>query len=409
MRRISYCFRNEWIQIFAVCFLANPQVTLRADVFEIRGGGTITGKLLNDPKDSVFKILTNDGIEIEIASSKLKPPILIPSDFEASYKKLLQGKEDTVELHRAMSLECAKQGPVALSYAHKERVVELDPSDENWKALGEHSWDAQYGEWIHRDKKFKRQGMKSIAGNKWDTPESQAIKKVETDQKTSNAEMKKQIDENMRSLTDRTKGAKARQFFATLNDPACISTLHDYLKKETSVDKVSIYMEILGRMPNGSANWVFVDLAMASKNAQLVNQCIEMLQRTEAGREYAFNSFWNVIRNTKAKPEAVDRAGTHLQVFQDKRATKDLIERLVSILTITSANSPTTGISNDGGINMPMGSGKKVEKRIYEHQPVLTALIALTDGANYQYDIPEWRNWFARTYAITNLDLRRDE
>jgi len=393
----------------AVCVLTTTKVKLQADVFEIRGGGTITGKLLNDPKDSVFKILTNDGVQIEIAGSKLRPPILIPPKFEASYKKLLQGKQDTVELHRAMSLECSKQGPAALAYAHKERVVELDPSDENWKALGGQIWDAKYGEWIHQDKKFRRQGMKSIPGNKWDTPESQAIAKVETDQKISNAEMKKQIDANLRNLNDRSKGAKAQQFFATLNDPASIKTIDDYLEKETNGDKISFFMEILARMPNNSANSVLVKLAMTSKNIPLANQSIDLLQRTEAGREYAFNSFWNVIRNANSKPDAVDRAGSNLQSFPDKRATKDLIERLISILIIDKSSSPTTGMTSDGGINMPMGSGTTKEKRVYEHQPVLTALIAIADGANYQFDIPEWRSWYARTYAITNLDLRRDE
>ena len=130
--------------LFLVCILARTTF-LQADTFEIRGGGFITGKLTNDPASSILKIRTNDGIDLEIAATKIKPA-LVTDEQDQAYQSWLKGKEDTAELHRSVSLECLNlaRDPKALSYAHKERAVELDPSNENWSAIG-YSQDKRTG------------------------------------------------------------------------------------------------------------------------------------------------------------------------------------------------------------------------------------------------------------------------
>ncbi len=404
--------------LVSLCSVANPCI-LRADQFEIRGGGFISGKLLNEPSSPILKILTNDGVEIEIASGKIKSIALIPADVEQVYKTVA-GKADTVELHRAISMDFNRDQK-ALSYAHRERVVELDPSDENWKALGEHAQNKLTGEWEPRDVLFKRKGMVSLGSKGWVTPQSKAITDSDSKQEKDAAKVRSLIDLNLKSLSDPSpKRVKAAEFFNLLsNGPAfyeahkldhkfAIKHLSDLLKKDTAPGRTDMFMAILAAMPGNSASPVFVDIAMNSQNSDLVSQALELLAGNELSREFAFQQFLNVIRNDKSKPPAVDRAGSNIQAFADQRAIPTLIDRLLTKVTRTTVTPTPTTQTSDGGISM---GGPKVNKEeaLYKHQTVLSALVGLADGANFQYDQVQWRLWYANTFSKSNLDLRRDE
>ncbi len=419
MKSIHGPFRCNFVLLFLVCTFAFS-VGLRADTFEIRGGGIVTGKLLNKPTNGVLQIRTYEGVELEIPSGLLKPPLLLTAEIEEAYKSSLVGKADTAELHRAVSLECVARNQKALSEAHLERIVELEPTKANWAAIGYHE-DKLTGEIVRRDVLFKRKGMVKVTGNNWDTPQSIAIADFIKKQKEDVGKMNDLIDQNLRNLTQRGPLAvKAAEFFNTLVDPVAmekaykldnrlaIKKIYELLiQKDTS--RAEWYMELLAKMPDNSANGALVDIAMISTNSQLVSLAIELLERTEASREYAFHRFLNVIGDPKPKPGAVDRAGSNLQSFVDKRAIPTLIERLVSFVKITTTKPATNAISSDGGISQNFGNTTLERKTRVNHPTVLSALLSVVNGVNYEYEIPEWRIWYANTFAKFNLDLRRDE
>ena len=406
--------------LFLVGILAR-NTGVQADTFELRGGGIITGKLINDPASSVLKIRTNDGVDLEIASSKIKTSLVTP-EHEKAYMSWLMGKEDTAELHRAVSLDCLNlsRDPKALSYAHKERAVELDPSNENWSAIG-YSQDKLTGEWTRRDVLQKRKGMVSLPGNKWDTPQSKAIADFDKARLVETKKIEGLIDQHLRNLTQQgAMGAKAKEFFSTLVDPVAMKTIYN-LDNRLAINKIydllqkdanrsDMYIDLLAKMPDNSANSVFVKIAMNFTNSQLVSQAIELLERTEVSREYAFQQFSNVISNDKSPTGAIDRAGSNVQSFADKRAIPILIDRLVSILSKQTVIPNPVSQSSDGSVSGGFGGPKTVTtKALYNHSTVLSALRSLVDNANYEYNIPEWRIWYSNTFAKTNLNLRRDE
>ena len=419
---ISHCPINvaTILVLFLVGILAR-NTGVQADTFELRGGGIITGKLINDPASSVLKIRTNDGVDLEIASSKIKTSLVTP-EHEKAYMSWLMGKEDTAELHRAVSLDCLNlsRDPKALSYAHKERAVELDPSNENWSAIG-YSQDKLTGEWTRRDILQKRKGMVSLPGNKWDTPQSKAIADFDKARLVETKKIEGLIDQHLRNLTQQgAMGAKAKEFFTTLVDPVAMKTIYN-LDNRLAINKIydllqkdanrsDMYIDLLAKMPDNSANSVFVKIAMNFTNSQLVSQAIELLERTEASREYAFQQFLNVISNDKSPTGAIDRAGSNVQSFADKRAIPILIDRLVSILSKQTVIPNPVSQSSDGSVSGGFGGPKTVTtKALYNHSTVLSALRSLVDNANYEYNIPEWRIWYSNTFAKTNLNLRRDE
>ena len=409
----------------AVCFFGQAPF-LRADIFEIRGGGTISGTLLNDPKSPVFKIRTNDGVEIEIPSGKLKQPVPVSPEIEAVYKKMA-GKEDTPELHRALALEL-KNGP--LIYAHRERVVELEPTDANWAALGGHAANKQTGEWEKRDVLEKRKGLVLSQSNTWDTPQSQAILKNKSAEKLAGAEMAKLFNQHLKNLDSKTPklNAAAAEFFSLLGDSEAfyqkyqlnhrlaIKVISDLLLPKPDAPQAAspaFLMDLLIKMPEYLTYSVFVEIAMESPNSQLQQQALELLNRTELSREYAFMRFWSELLNANTKDKSyiqkIDRAGGNLQGFADKRAIPILIDRLLSKVTTTVKIQGSQTFNRDGsGGGMSTGGEKKVEN-FDQHQSILSALAGVAEGESYNYDQQAWRLWYARKYAKTNMDLRRDE
>lgn len=415
------------VLVAATCFLISQASLLRADIFEIRGGGIITGKLLNDPKSPVFKIRTNDGVEIEIASGKLKPPVTISPEVEDIYKSKA-GKEDTAELHHDLDLALnLLKSPLA--YAHRERVVELDPSDANWGALS-HSQNKQTGEWERTDVLQRRKGLVSLGSNKWDTIQSQSIIKYKTAEKLARAEMAKLFNIHLKNIDSKNpkQSSAAAEFFSLLNNSEAfyqkyqlnnrlaIKAISDLLLPKPDAPQAAspaFLMDLLVKMPEYLTYSVLVEIASESPNSQLQQQALELLNRTEQSREYAFMRFWSELLSASPKDknyiQKVDRAGSNLQGFADKRAIPILIDRLLSKVTTTVTVPGSQTFNRDGsGGGMSTGGEKKTEK-LYQHQSILSALVGVAEGESYNYDQPAWRLWYARKYAKTNLDLRRDE
>ena len=412
----------------ATCLLFALSTPMRADIFEIRGGGTITGKLLNDPKSSIYKIRTNDGVEIEIPSGKLKPPVMVSPQIEAVYKSMA-GKEDSPELHRAIGLELNRLDSKSLAYAHRERVVELEPSDSNWSALTEHDQNKQTGEWERRDVLFKRQGLVySPNSRSWETKQSQSIVRFKTAEKLARADMAKLFTQHLKNLDSKTPklNSAASEFFALLGnsevfyqkyqlrDRLAIKVIADLLKPQsTQAASPAFLMELLARMPNYATSSALVDIALDSPDSQLQQQALELLGRTDQSREYAFMRFWNALvhSNTSDKlyVQKIERAASNLKGFVDKRAIPDLIDHLLSKVTTTVTTPGSNTFNRDGsGGGMSTGGQQKIE-RLHQNQSVLAALVAVADGESFAYDQQSWRIWYAQKYSKTNLDLRRDE
>ncbi len=380
----------------------------KADTFEILGGGTISGRpLANDPKSEFVKILTSDGFEIEIARTKLSvKESLSTGEPQLAYAKLFGSKDDSAESHKELALYSRSNVTLELSNAHYERIVELDPSDRlAWAAIG--YIPDKDGIWIRKETLNKRRGL--VKGKKrLTTMHAKAITEVEDKLSKDIALMKVEIDRNLSNLgKPNAQGAKAAEFFRTLNDPLAIDKVHDLLAKELNEGRnVDMYMEILARMPGASASSTFISLAMNSNNQDVVNASLELLLRTEYSSELALSAFLAALGSKDI--QKIDRAGSNLQVLHEDRAVFSLIESLTSIITRTQSTPGTNAISSDGGIQQTMGGSKTTTKQPYNHQSVLSALNSIT-GENFGFSKQEWRLWYARTYADTNLNLRRNE
>jgi hypothetical protein len=400
---------RECVAIFSLLGSLLISSKVNADTFSISGGGTISGKLLSDPKADPLKILTSDGIEIEIARKHLKEKEMrLTGEREQAYIKSVLSKNDSLESHHAVVKECISNHQQELANAHKERIVELDPSDNlTWTALGYKNENGVWLKWEHVNsskglvKKYKSQG--------WTTPHAKAIAETDDNIKQAKADINAAIERHLRNLgQSNNKGQEATNFFRTLDNPLAIGEITKLFKEDLAVGQmrnVDFWLGLLAQMPGTSASGALIELAMSSKNQKIEEECFALLTRTPESTEIAFSAFMSYLGNKDVT--LTDQAGTFLQSLNDIRAIPTLIEALTSTIKRTVQSQGGNNFSSGGGVASTMGNTKGVIEKRYDHQQVLQALVAIT-GENFLFDKEQWRFWYARTYADSNLDLRRN-
>lgn len=376
-----------------------------ADTFELIGGGSFSGKLLNDRKSATWRIQTTDGIEVELPSTKFAKSTRLAGETEQRYVKSISAKEDSIEAHRELAKECVTNNQKQLADAHYERLVELDPSDkQSWAELGYRQ--DKYGRWLQGERIQKSLGLvKKYEGRGWTTPQARAIVEVEKKQTLAKVDINNKIERALKNQNHPKFGQEATQFLSTLDNPLAIDLIVTKLKKELDQGRNGApFMQMLEHMPGTTASAALIDLAMNSSNPIIVDRSIELLMRTEPSQELAIRAFLNALGSKDL--EIKDRAGSNLHGIADTRCIYAMINNLHTIVIRNQQVGGTNTVQSDGGVSSST-PGVISTKYQYNHDSILSALTQLTDE-NFGSDKKLWRQWYATKFADTNLDLRRD-
>lgn len=402
-QRSICCFR--FAVVTGVLLLNTPLAS--ADLFELVGGGKVTGKLLNDPKSDVYRILTSDGIELEVPKIKITSKLLDGDmkKFSDAYAKALAKKDDSINSHREIADVCHELKKTSLFEAHLERIVELDPNDtQTWISLG--YMKDKYDRWIRKETRQMSQGLVKDAKGKWVTPQAKAIAEVDERLNRAKHDVKKELRKHLGNIgKPGQQGFEAAAYIRELNDRLAIPSIVELIKEDPT--NATTYLDILERMPGNSAVEALITLANTSNNNAVVNRCLELLQRNEWAMDSAVYSFIGELYSKDI--ERIRRAGSNLSVIGDKRAILALIDvlKMKGTRTTTAPGTNSFGKGPNGGTSMGTPS-TTVTEFVIENPTVLQALSGIT-GANYAYDMQAWREWYAREFAVTNMNLRRDE
>lgn len=386
----------------------------RADTLVLKNDGILSGSIKKATTDSVV-IQTSEGILIQVEKTQIAKQ-RVDSDPEKAYVASLKDRPDDADNNRAIAKECLARSQKSLSDAHYERVVELDPSDGTaWSAIG-YIKDEQTGQMARRDALLHRRGIMRYTykgKSSQTTMHAAAIAASKEKAAKMRAEIAKLVDVNLKNLrsSNQKLSFEAREFFNNLNDPLAIGKIKDLL-----VDSVrkggnwGQYFDILLRMPGQSATGTFIDLASDLNMPQaVVDTCLEALMRTETSRDIAMVAFLGKLSGGAKKIVAViDRAGSNLEVLGDERTIPSLIDALNTPVSTTIQKPPNSGIDSTGSVQQAFGPQTETINGVANQPGVLAALTKIT-GQSFSYNEIAWRQWFAMTYAKTNLDLRRFE
>lgn len=388
----------------SLLFAANCS-SLQADIVELKDGGVICGKVLNPQSGQTVQIETEDGSLLEFDRKLVK--IRVSLERDSKYLDIVSKRGDSLEDHRAIVDQCASQQMIGLANAHRERIVELDPSDRStWEILRYYP-DEATGKWMRREVVMYKRGKLKGDKGRWFTWQEKALLEFDEKVKLQKRDAEREFDGKLKAYLSgngRVK-AEAEAYLQALNNPLLIGRLAK-LFREGRPNERALCLQLLKQMPIRSVTPALISIAIEDQDTQVVSEVLEVLQTgDETVREVAVTSFAMKLAN----PATRDRAAYCMMPFNDKRFISMLINHLLSTQVVQPAGPP-------GGLNAGTGGGgvgftggaPAAQKRLVQHKDVLTALQGLT-GENYGFNVEEWRRWFAYSYAVQNLDLRRDE
>jgi hypothetical protein len=374
-----------------------------ADVIELRDGGVLVGKVLNPTGGQTVRIETEDGSVIEVDRKLAR--IRVSMDREREYIDRVKPRGDSLEDHRAVVEECTKNGLQTLANAHRERIVELDPSDrQSWAQLKYYKEEAS-GKWMRNEVVMHRRGKIKGEKGRWYTWQEKAL--MDLDQKYTELRVaaEKELQVRLRGLDGNPKQqSEAQAYFQNLNDPLVINKLLKLFREDRSRDR-AFYMKLLQQMPPQSVAPAMISIAMEEQDMTFVSEAMNYLESSEdVVREMALAAFEKNLKSNKTR----DRAAYCMSFIADERFISMLIGSLLSSdVIVPTGPALNAGTGRDGGVGFNAG-GQKPQQRINQHKQVLSTLSQLT-GQNFGFDVQAWQYWFAKTYALENLDLRRDE
>ncbi len=398
---------------FQICCLSN--FSLRADTLTLKNDGIVSGSVLKSTADSVV-IRTNDGILLQLEKTQISKQ-RVDSESEKAYVASLKNRPDDADNNRALAKECLERSQKGLSNAHYERVVELDPTDGTaWSAIG-YIKDEQTGQMARRDAILHRRGiMRYTYKGKSENTTMHAAAIAASKEKAARlrAEVARKVDlqfKNLRSSNQKL-AFDAQEYFNNLKDPLAIGKIKELLVESVRRNgNWGQFFDILLRMPGQSATGTFIELALDLNMPQgVVDASLEALMRTETSRDIAMVAFLAKIQSGRKAENTVlvDRAGSNLEIIGDERTIPSLIAALNTEVTKPITRAPNSGIDSTGSVQQTFGSQTETLRRMVNQPGVLAALSKIT-GQSYGYNEIAWRQWFAMTYAKSNLDLRRFE
>ena len=377
----------------------------RGEVFVLTGGGRVEGEILN-PDESprrTYAIRTSHGARITLSAAQVKE-VLRRRPEEVEYEKIRHRYPDTVEGHWAMSEWCRERHMLSAREKHLRRLLELDPNHEQARrALGY----SRVGErWMTHEDRMLAEGYRRYKG-RWRLPQEIELMEKQRQKESAEGDWKRDL-KMWRDWLGTDKHRLAREKILAIDDPNAIKALAYALKEDGRDQARLLYVEALAGIGKQEANRILARLAMQDEVQEVRLTCLDYL-RERQDRE-AVEYF--IGRLESKNNTEINRAAQSLRYMKDATAVGPLISTLVTVhkykITTGNPGQTSTTFGSSGGGGMSAGSQTRIITQRRQNRDVLDALVALTGGMNFGFDVARWKAWYGTQVKRPDLNARRD-
>ena len=385
----------------------------QAEIFQLATGGQVQGELLNkeqSPRTS-YQILTPAGGKLTLGSAQVQQ-VLPQTDAEIQYDRLRVKAADTVDVQWELAQWCLENNLRDQRKTHLERIIALDGN--HVKARHALGYSQVKGRWTKQNEGMAAKGYVRFQGA-WRLP--QEVKLMQEQKSSDQADLNWRRKLKMWSeWLYKNRETEARDNILAIRDPlatsALIAQLQRALERNAPLEIKLLWVEALVNVGTPAA-WRAVAICSLEENEDEVRlSCLDKIV-TENYRP-AVNIY---IQQLKSNSNVyVNRAAVGLAQMKDPAAIRPLIDALVTEHTVQVQSGPPGQMSstfgtgpNSGGGAFSFGGGPKTYKQRLRNREVFDALVALTDKAEFGYEVSAWKNWYAsRKRAAPAIDARRD-
>ncbi len=326
---------------------------------------------------------------------------------QVAYDKIRARHGDTLEDHEALAQWCLEHGLAKERKHHLQQVIALDADHASARtALG---YRRIQGKWMTREEEMTSRGMQMYQGRYRTTQE---IELLESKRIRNKAEKQWFARLKMwRGWLDKSdKFEQTRKNILDIRDLVAVPALRFHVQREAMRPIRLLYIDTLAEIGSPAALEELVDLSLDDQDEEIRLTALEQVVRS--GHREVVNRY---IKALKSKSNGrVNRAAVCLRELKDDEAISPLIDALVTThkVLVSPGSDPgrmNTEFSPDGGGSFSFGGSKPKYKKGPQANPeVLTALIALTDGKNFEYDQDAWKAWYTQHRRSTRVNARRD-
>lgn len=380
---------------------------LAADTLLLASGGRFEGEWLNRhqvPRTS-YVVKTENG-RVELTVDQVER-VVGDSEAEQRYLRLLPQMPHSADGHWKMADWCRKRALSTLRTFHLRKVLTFDP-DHAQARRGLGYAHSKEGHWIETREWMANQGYLYHSG-KWKTPQQAQLENARREVELAEKEWIRRV-KKWRSWIGGRRQDEAVKLFQEITDADAAVALADALSRDSNVDMRVVYVRLLGQLESPVGTRALIDAALGDKSETVRDECLKELQND--GASYAVGAFVRAL--SSADNTMVNRAAVALGRLQAPIATLPLIQALITEHKVTlrsgSGINPVFGRGPGGTAGgLSVGGGKPRVVRQKVHNPaVLTSLLLLSDGANFQFDQVRWKSWYVDRRRPPQVNLRRE-
>lgn len=401
----------EIVVLFAVAgLLAASAPRCAADELLLATGGKITGQVeeLTTDAGRQYRVTTALGTVVALAADQVEKHVRHSAEHHA-YQARATAAPDTVEGQLAMANWCREHKLSDEAARHAKRVVELDPSNADARRML--NFKNIDGEWQTREQIMQARGLIWSEG-KYRSRQEIALREQAAKMKQLEVHWNGEIKKWKRWLGDRRadRVAEAVANFNGVTHPLAGPPIVEMLEDEQNPATRRLLAKAAARINHQSTVNALADLVVKDPDPELRYLCLESLR--DSGRPGLVPLF---VKGLRAKQNViVNRSAEVLAELGDPSAISPLIDALVTkhkrvLNPGNSSGGDTYSLDTASGGFSFGGGGPKVQTGTFKNPDVLTALVKLSGGENYNYDKALWRRWYATQAQMVQVDLRRDE
>ncbi len=386
----------------------------KADVFELKEGGTISGEIVDRGEKGEFVIKTSEGAIVTFSKRQLQH-VEQQNQSRLDYETKSRSMPDTVEAHRKLAEWCKKEKLGKLADHHRRRLLELDPADKMAReSLGYQNY---HGRWLTREEIMAERGLRYYGGT-YRTPQDIALRERVKTYEAAEAEWLQKI-RLWRGWLKGRRSAEAAQAIAEIRDPNAARALVKLLEKERDLQVRDLLTATLAELRHPLAVTTLVNFSLEDPDREVRLQCLDYLRKFHAPIRLI-----PYIKSLKSKDNRiVNRAAEALHEFGNPSATSPLIDALVTRHKYAKTDVPPGEINTSfdpsggrgggggggGGGGLSVGGKSKFVNIDQTNLDVRQALVELSGGQDFGFDQRAWRRWFINLQTQKFVDTRRDK
>ncbi|MCL2305386.1 MAG: HEAT repeat domain-containing protein [Planctomycetaceae bacterium] len=391
--------------VFLFLFVLSP---LFAETFQIEGGGTITGQLLN-PGERIRQIETADGMIVSLDFRQIRETNKEENDRLAHYKRTVPFLPDTVETHLATATWCRENYLKEQEAEHLARILELDPDHAEARTRLGYFRDTKTKQWTTTEEIKSGKGYVLYKGT-WRLPQEVWINEQVEQSRDIYNDWRQDIKQIRASLSN----LAVRRKLEAITDPVAVKPLIDLLKKESVPEIRMILIRALSNIGTPEAVREIAYYAMNDPVEAVRGVSLDQVKRhpemtPQAGAYFCMFFARNADGTSVNAPDTINQAATAIRTIGDTGSVGNLIDALVSqhkeTIVIGSGDRTNVGFGN-GGTTLGQGQTKQDIVKSNQNAEVLSALRKLT-GVDFGYDQAAWSRWYKEKRQVGKFDLRR--